>query len=79
MLEGALRALERAGLVAKVQALVGRASAFRTELVATLTAAGLSHAHADSQASSVLRGAKQHAALEALADAAGGLGATTLR
>jgi primosomal protein N' (replication factor Y) (superfamily II helicase) len=79
VLERALRALERDGLVVKVQTLVGRAFAFRTELVATLTAAGLSHGHAESQAAVVLRGAKQHAALEALAGAPGGLNATTLR
>jgi primosomal protein N' (replication factor Y) len=78
-LERALRTLERQGLIARVQTLVGRARAFRTELVATLTAAGLSHAHADSQASSVLRGAKQHAALEALASAPGGLSGARLR
>ncbi len=79
LVESVLRGLERDGLVSRVQTLVGRASAFRTEIVATLTAAGLSHAHADPQAVSVLRGAKQQAALEALVGAPGGLSAAALR
>jgi primosomal protein N' (replication factor Y) len=74
-----LRALERDGLVSRVQMLVGRAKAFRTEMVATLTAAGLSQAHADPSVPSLLRGPKQQAAIEALAGAPGGLSTSTLR
>ncbi len=77
--DSVLRALERDGLVSRVQTLVGRAQAFRTEIVATLTAAGLSQAHADPSVPPVLRGPKQQAAIEALAGAPGGLSASTLR
>jgi primosomal protein N' (replication factor Y) len=60
-------------------ALSGRAAAFRTQLVASLTPAGLSHAHADPEGAAGLRGPKQHAALDALVGAPGGLSAGTLR
>ncbi len=79
-LEAALRALERGGLVSRVQTLVGRASRFRTEVVATLTPAGMSVARADraSKVAPVL-GDKQRAALAALDDVAGGARSTMLR
>jgi len=77
--DSVLRALERDGLVSRVQTLVGRANAFRTEMVAMLTPAGLSQAHADPSVPPVLRGSKQQAAIQALAGAPGGLSASTLR
>jgi primosomal protein N' (replication factor Y) len=73
----ALRTLERRGLVARTQGLVGRANAFRTELTATLTAAGMSLARA--VASDEELGLRQKNALEILAGARMGLAAAELR
>jgi primosomal protein N' (replication factor Y) len=80
-LEAALRALERGGLVTRVQTLVGRVSRFRTEVVATLTPAGMSVARADRASAAVVPvlGDKQLAALAALNEVAGGARSTMLR
>jgi primosomal protein N' (replication factor Y) len=76
--EGALRTLESEGLVERVTSLKGRASAFRTELVAHPTPAGqamaASGARGDGRVTDL-----QRRALAAIASTAGGVTVTALR
>jgi primosomal protein N' (replication factor Y) (superfamily II helicase) len=62
-----IASLERDGLIERVTAITGRARAFRTAVIATLTPAGASLAAAQSVAPDATLGARQQAALAALA------------
>jgi primosomal protein N' (replication factor Y) len=80
VIEAQLRALERAGLVERVHAMPTGAAGYRTELIAALTPAGLSVASSASDGEDPLHlGARQHAALDALAVAPNGLAASRLK
>ena len=65
--ESAVASLERDGLVERVTTMIGRARAFRTALIATLTPAGISLAAAQTVAPDARLGIRQQAALAALA------------
>ena len=72
-----LRGLERAHLVERVDAMTGRAQAFRTAIVAVATPAGLSAAQG--QAAGLPLGARQKTALDVLAELPAGASAGALR
>lgn len=74
----ALRALERAGLVERVERLAGRADASVTEIVAVATAAGQGAAAGGAEVAVPL-GPRQRAALETLAALPQGAPASALR
>jgi len=77
--ESLLRALVRDGLVEPVMAVAGRARAFRTEVVASLTAAGAGLAAALEAAADPTLGARQRTALAELAAAGVPMAASALR
>jgi primosomal protein N' (replication factor Y) len=77
-IESVLRTLERDGLVERVTHRKGRASAFRTELVAHLTPAGATMATSEAWEDQRLT-ELQRRALSALAEAGTGVTATALR
>ncbi len=71
-----LRGLERAQLIERVDAMTGRAQAFRTEIMAMATPAGLSLGQGSE---AVPLGTRQKSALELLASLPQGASTTTLR
>ena len=73
----AARALERAGLVERIERVTGRAAAFLTEIVAVATVAGRSAAGGG--AGALPLGARQREALTVLASLPEGAAASTLR
>ena len=77
--DSVVRALVRDGLIEPVTTMAGRAKAFRTELVASLTASGASLAAGLEAAPDPTLGARQRAALTELAAAGVALSATILR
>ncbi len=77
--DGALKALERAGLVERVTAMTGSRQAFRTELTAALTPAGASLADGLETGAAATLGAKQRAAISELAASPQPLRSATLR
>lgn len=65
--DSVVASLERDGLIERVTAMTGRARAFRTALIATLTPAGISLATGQGVAPDATLGPRQQAALAALA------------
>jgi primosomal protein N' (replication factor Y) len=77
--EATIRALVREGLIEPITSVAGRARAFRTELVASLTPAGAGLAAALETVPDPTLGARQRAALAELSSAGVPLSASTLR
>jgi primosomal protein N' (replication factor Y) (superfamily II helicase) len=75
--EARLRSFERAGVVARVHAVAGRAASFKTEAHAAVTAAGLGASQATAGAARLTE--PQRDALSALAASADGMSLTALR